>query len=179
MKTQKLTLMALGVVLNVVCAFVAMSLRLPVYMDSVGTVLIAILLGPKYAVITGLLGSCTSGILFDVYSFYFAPVQITTGFICGVMNQKGMLEGKKAFLGVLIYSLPTAIISALITAYLFGGITSAGSSYLVQVLSGVGVPLIVGVFATQIVTEYVDKFLALIISKNIINKVPKDIKAKI
>ena len=53
------------------------------------------MLGPKYAVITGVGGSLVSGMTFDIYSLYFAPVQITTGYLAGLMYKKGMLKGVK------------------------------------------------------------------------------------
>ena len=68
-------MVALGIVLNIVGAFIALNLRLPVYLDSSGTVLSGALLGPVYGVATGVLGSFISGITFDVYSLYYAPVQ--------------------------------------------------------------------------------------------------------
>ena len=91
---RKLTLMGFGVALNIVGAFIALQLKLPIYLDSIGTILIACLLGPKYAVLTGLSGSLISGITFDIYSLYFAPVQIFTGFFAGYFYEKGFMKGK-------------------------------------------------------------------------------------
>ena len=173
---KHLTYIAMGVALNIVGALVAYSLRLPIYLDSIGTILIACLLGPKYAVITGLAGSLVSGMTFDVYSIYFAPVQILTGFFSGIMYQKNFLKGMKTFLGVLIFTIPTSIASAVIAAFLFGGVTSSGSSYIVQMLGAIGVPTVVGVFATQIVTDYADKFLAVILVGLVVAALPKQIK---
>ena len=73
---KNITLISMGIALNVVGAFIALNLRLPIYLDSIGTILIACMLGPKYAVITGVGGSLVSGMTFDIYSLYFAPVQI-------------------------------------------------------------------------------------------------------
>ena len=66
MNVKKLTLMGVGVALNVVGAFIAVTLKLPIYMDSIGTILISCLLGPKLGVLTGLCGSIVSGITFDI-----------------------------------------------------------------------------------------------------------------
>lgn len=68
--TLKQCMVALGIVLNIVGAFIALNLRLPIYLDSVGTVLSGALLGPVYGVATGVLGSLISGITFDIYSLY-------------------------------------------------------------------------------------------------------------
>ena len=158
-----LTLVGLGITLNVVGAFIALQLRLPIYMDSIGTLLIACLLGPKYAIMTGLGGSLVSGMTFDMYSLYFAPVQISTGCLAGIMYQKGFLKGKKTPLGVLAFAVPTACVSACVSAMVFGGITSSGSSYLVQILSAFQIPRVVSVFIVQIFTDYMDKYVGVLL----------------
>lgn len=173
---RNLTLVSMGIALNVIGALVALGLRLPIYLDSIGTILIACLIGPKYAVMTGVCGSLVSGITFDPYSIYFAPVQISTGLLAGIMYNKGFLKGKKTPLGVFIFTLPTSIISACIAAFLFGGVTSSGSSYIVQILSHFNVPMVVGVFATQVITDYADKFIAVIIVTLVVSAMPKNYK---
>ena len=50
---RNLTLVSMAIALNVIGALVALGLRLPIYLDSIGTILIACLIGPKYAVMTG------------------------------------------------------------------------------------------------------------------------------
>ena len=173
---RNLTLVSMGIALNVIGALVALGLRLTIYLDSIGTILIACLLGPKYAVMTGVCGSLVSGITFDPYSIYFAPVQISTGLLAGIMYNKGFLKGKKTPLGVFIFTLPTSIISACIAAFLFGGVTSSGSSYIVQILSHFNVPMVVGVFVTQVITDYADKFVAVIIVALVVSAMPKNYK---
>ena len=173
---RNLTLVSMAIALNVIGALVALGLRLPIYLDSIGTILIACLIGPKYAVMTGVCGSLVSGITFDPYSIYFAPVQISTGLLAGLMYNKGFLKGKKIPLGVFIFTLPTSIISACIAAFLFGGVTSSGSSYIVQILSHFNVPMVVGVFATQVITDYADKFIAVIMVTLVVSAMPKNYK---
>lgn len=119
--TLKQCMVALGIVLNIVGAFIALNLRLPIYLDSVGTVLSGALLGPVYGVATGVLGSLISGITFDIYSLYYAPVQILTGLMAGWMFRTKWLSGWRLPLGGVAVSLPTSIASAVITAFLFRG----------------------------------------------------------
>lgn len=176
LNVRKITIIGLGIALNVIGAFVALTLRLPVYLDSIGTILIACLLGPKYAVATGICGSLVSGMTFDVYSLYFAPVQITTGYFAGIMYNKSFLKGKKTPLGVLIMTIPTSIIGACITAYIFGGITSSGSSYIVQILNTMQVPDVVSIFITQVFTDYADEFIAVSLVAIALNYIPKGLK---
>ena len=178
MNIRNLTLVAMGISLNVIGALIALTLRLPIYLDSIGTILIACLLGSKYAVMTGVCGSLVSGFTFDPYSIYFAPVQLSTGLLAGLMYNKGFLKGKKTPLGVFVFSLPTSIISACIAAFLFGGVTSSGS-YIVQILSHFNVPMVVSVFVTQVCTDYADKFLAVSLVALGVAVLPKSYKLSI
>lgn len=171
---KNLTLVSMGIALNIVGAFIALNLRLPIYLDSVGTIFIACVLGPKYAVLTGVLGSLVSGMTFDIYSLYFAPVQISTGLLAALMYKKNMLKGAKTPLGVFLFTLPTSLIGAVISAFLFGGVTSSGSSYIVQILSHFNVPMVVSVFITQVFTDYADKFLAVVLVGLVVKALPKN-----
>lgn len=179
LSTYQVSIIALGVVLNVVGAFIALILRLPIYLDSIGTIFIACLLGPKYGVLTGILGSFVSGITFDIYSLFIIPVQISTGLISGIMFKKGYLNGYKIFLGVMAFAIPTSILSAIIVSIVFQGVTSSGSSYIVQILSTFGISKFVGVFLTQVLTDYIDKFIAVLIVKYVISLIPKNIVSKL
>lgn len=175
---KNITLISFGIALNVLGALISYSLRIPIYMDSIGTILIACLLGSKCAVITGICGSLVSGMTFDIYSIFFAPVQISTGYLAGLMYKKGFLKGIKTFIGVLTFTIPTSIISAMISAFLFNGITSAGSSYIVQILTSLGANKVFSVFITQIFTDYIDKFIAVVLVGIFIKSLPKNIKTK-
>ena len=179
LSTYQVTIIALGIVLNVVGAFIALTLRLPIYLDSIGTIFIACILGPRYAVLTGVLGSFVSGMTFDMYSLFFMPVQISTGLISGIMFKKGFLKGGKIFIGVMAFSVPTSILSAIIAAFVFGGVTSSGSSYIVQILSAFGIDKVTGVFLTQALTDYTDKIIAVMIVKYAVSLVPQNVVNKL
>ena len=177
--TLKQCMVALGIVLNIVVAFIALNLRLPVYLDSVGTVLSSVLLGPVYGAATGVLGSFISGITFDIYSLYYAPVQIFTGLMAGWMFRTKWLSGWRLPFGGLIVSLPTSIASAVITAFLFGGITSSGSSYLVVLMSNLGMNLTLSCFLVQVLTDYADKLIAVLLVTAALRALSPEMKMKI
>ena len=168
MKVQMI--IAMGIIFNVLGAFIAMSFSIPFYMDSIGTILVAGLLGPKYAMLTGVLGSLTSGITFDVYSFYYAPVQLLTGFFAGILYHGPWLKGWKTVFGAILVGVPTSIASAFITALLFHGIASGASSAIVVVLNNLGLNLVLSIFLVQVMTDYTDKPLAIFFTKLIIER---------
>lgn len=169
-RTKIQFIVSLGILFNVMGAFIAMSFSIPFYMDSIGTILVAGLLGPWYAMLTGVLGSFTSGITFDMYSFYYAPVQLLTGFFAGLLYHGKWLKGWKTPIGSLLVGIPTSLASAYITALLFHGITSGSSSMIVIILNNMGLNLVISIFLVQILTDYTDKLLAVILTRTLIER---------
>lgn len=177
--TKALTLIALGVTLNMVGGFLALQLKLPVYLDVIGTLMVASLLGPKYAMLTGIGSNLIGGVTTDPYALYFIPAQMVTGLVAGVIYEKGMLKGKKLPFGTFILTLPTSLISASIAAYVFGGVTSSGSSYIVQLLKVLGVPDVMSVWSTQILTDYIDKLVSICLVASVLKVCPRSFKVHI
>lgn len=176
---KKQIIVAIAISLNVVGAFIAMTFTIPFYMDSIGTILAAGLLGPKYAMLAGVLGSLVSGCTFDSYSLYYAPVQLLTGFFAGTLYHTKWLNGKWLPIGAILVGVPTSLLSAIITAMLFHGITSGGSSMIVILLSNLGMNLVFSIFIVQVMTDYIDKLLAIIFTKTIIKRGHLDEKWRI
>ena len=177
--TKVLTFIALGITMNMVGGFVALQLKLPIYLDAIGTLMVACLLGSKYAVLTGIGSNLIGGFTTDPYALYFIPAQMLTGLIAGIIYEKGMLRGKKLPLGTLILTLPTSLLSATIAAFVFGGVTSSGSSYIVQVLKVLGIPDVLSVWSTQILTDYIDKLVSICLVGSVLKVCPSSFKAYI
>lgn len=169
-KTKIQMVVIMGIVFNVLGAFIAMTFSIPIYMDSIGTILVAGLLGPRYAMLTGLLGSLTSGMTFDIYSLYYAPVQLCTGFFAGYLYHGKWLKGWRTPFGSLLVGIPTSLLSACITAVLFNGITSGASSTFVVVFHHLGMPLVLSILVIQVFTDYMDKLFAVCLTKAIIER---------
>ena len=53
--TRRLCFLALAIILNIVGGQIALLLHLPIYLDSMGTILIAVLFGPLYGMLPPLL----------------------------------------------------------------------------------------------------------------------------
>ncbi|MGG7176354.1 ECF transporter S component [Clostridium paraputrificum] len=171
--TQKLTLMGICVALNILGAFIALILRIPILLDSIGTIMVAAFLGPTYAVTTGLVSSIISGVTYDIYSLYFAPVQIIVGVIAGILYKKDILKGKKIFISVILLSVFSALAGAIIAAFVFDGVTSSASSYIVQMLSAIGISKVVSIFIIQFLMDYADRLISVVIVNSVIGKLPK------
>ena len=165
MTTLKQCVIAMAVVLNVIGAFIALTFQIPIYLDSIGTVLVGSLLGPMYGA---------------VYSLYYIPAQIFTGYMAGVMYSKTRcMEGKAFPLGVLGISIPTSIASAIVTAFVFSGFTSSNSTYLVMVMNKMGIGLTLSCFIVQAFTDFLDEMVVSLITRKLLKSMSSDMKTKI
>lgn len=167
---HKITLIALAIVINIVGSYIALGLHLPIYLDSMGTIMTAILLGPFYGLFSGALSALITGMTSDIYALYYMPVGIVLGVMTGFVFQKN--KSNKLFVKSFCISVPASLISACITANLFGGITSSGSTMLVQLLAKTPVGLTLSCLIVQFFTDYFDRLLSLWLVLSVIKKLP-------
>ena len=73
---QKICMIAFAICINFVGGQIALFLKLPIYLDSIGTVFVAAVLGPFYGMLPNLLSGLLMGMTVDIYSLYYAPVGI-------------------------------------------------------------------------------------------------------
>ena len=174
--TFKLTVMAMAVVINIVGAFIATTLKLPIFIDTIGTFLSAFLFGPISGMLTGVVTALINGLTFDPYSLYFMPVQLVIGIVAGVCYKKNLFKGKYLVLGILITTVIGSIVASIISAFVFGGITSSGTSFIVMYLKEAGVNIVTSIFSTQIIFDLVDKAITVLLVLSLIKSLPNNIK---
>lgn len=86
--TYKICIVAFAICINLVGGQIALFLKLPIYLDSIGTVFIASTLGPIYGMLPNVISGLFMGMTVDVYSLYYAPVGIILGLVTGLVYQK-------------------------------------------------------------------------------------------
>lgn len=174
---HKITLIALAIVINIVGSYIALVLHLPIYLDSMGTIMTAILLGPFYGLFPGVLSALITGMTSDIYALYYMPVGIVLGVVTGFVFQKN--KSNKLFVKSFCISVPASLISACITANVFGGITSSGSTMLVQLLAKTPLGLTLSCLIVQFFTDYFDRLLSLWLVFSVIKKLPDSLTNKL
>ena len=175
---RKMCVVALAIVLNVIGGQIALLFHLPVYLDCMGTIMIAMLYGPVYGMLPPLLYGLVMGFTLDIYSLYFMPVGLMLGLMTGLVSKYFSLKKWRMIPGAMMITVPGTIVSSIITAVLFGGITSSGSTVIVQVLNKAGLGLTASVFLVQILTDYVDRLLSLVVVAYLLRVIPSDLYRK-
>ena len=84
--THRICMIALAICINLVGGQIALLLKLPIYLDSIGTVFIAAVFGPLYGMIPNVVSGLLMGMTIDIYSLYYAPVMLVMGLVMGALT---------------------------------------------------------------------------------------------
>jgi energy-coupling factor transporter transmembrane protein EcfT len=156
---QVWSLISLGVGLNLVLGALVAAFRLPIYLDSLGTVLVAALAGPGPAVLTGACGVALLGLTNPV-AIAFIPVAALVGCLAGVAARcKGgcFRRGWTATLVGALVGCLAALVSAPIAAVLFGGVTGGGTDLMVALFRAGGLSTLQAALGQSLAVDPLDK----------------------
>lgn len=157
-----ISFISIAIAINLIGANLALFLRLPIYLDTIGTLLIAVILGPWYAASTAFLSALINWMTTDIFSLYYSPVAIVVATITGILIKRNCKPSSLLWKSLII-SLPGTIIASVITVILFKGITSSGSSIIAQFLHGIGLDMTSSLILVQVGTDYIDRLISLIL----------------
>lgn len=174
----RLCLVAMAVVMNTAGAQLALTFRLPVYLDSIGTVMAGALLGPVYGMLPSFLSGLVLGMTIDIYSLYFAPAGMIVGFMSGLAWKMHLTEKGKMWLAAAVVAVPGTLVSSAICAAVFGGVTSSGSMVLVQIMARTPLGMTASIFLVQIVTEYLDRLISIFFVVVLLRTMPYDLRSR-
>ena len=121
--TRAWVLIPVGVGINFVGGTLVSVLKLPIFLDTIGTILVALLAGPWVAALTGLITNLVL-VVSDPTLIAFAPVNVAIGLIAGFLALQGWFTTYPKIVGSgLIIMLTGVILSAPIVVLVFGGVT--------------------------------------------------------
>jgi energy-coupling factor transport system substrate-specific component len=93
LNSTALALIPLAIAINISGGQLVKALRLPIYLDSIGTVLTGALLGPWIGLITGILSNGIWTLIgLDQFAWSFAPVAGAIGLLAGFAGRLGVFQ---------------------------------------------------------------------------------------
>lgn len=172
-------LIPVAIAINVAIGQIVLLLKLPVYLDSIGTVLVAAVCGPWAGALTGALSNLIWGIAVDPNALPWWPVALFIGLVAGACANAGLFKSwwKVVVTGFLV-ALTAAIVSTPIGVYLYGGITASGSSFITAYLLQTGQGVVQAVFSTNFLVEPVDKITTAMLAFAIVQGLSKRFVAR-
>ena len=167
--TMTWVLIPVAIAINSVIGYIVAQLKLPVYLDSIGTMLVAVLCGPWAGALTGTLTNIILG-FFDPNFLPWWPVAFFIGLVTGFCAIGGLFKSVwKVMITGFLVALTAAIVSTPIAVYLYGGITASGSSLITAYLVQTGRDMVSAVLSTNFLVEPVDKITTALLAFAIIN----------
>ena len=170
----------LGVAINYVGGLLNSALGGPLYLDSIGTAVVAAVMGPWVGAISGLLFNIVSALMGgNMVSALFGICNIGTGLIVGYMTKWGFFEKWWQVLIVanVLVSFWNAATGSPIASVVYGGVDgTAGTSVSIAALQAIGADLVTAGFIARMPINLIDKGIAVLIAWIVYKRLPENIK---
>ena len=155
--------LALNISLGHLMQFV---LKTPLFLDSIGTILVGGLLGPLAGALVGAFSNLIwYFILGDQSILPYAMTAAFIGWAAGiVLSLDGFNRFRRIVFSGLLVGIVAAIISAPITAYIFGGVTGSGTDYLASILRETGANVLQAATIQGFISDPIDKVISFIVA---------------
>ena len=163
------------VAINVVGDQIVQLLKLPIFLDVIGTVLMAMLAGPWPAAVTGILTNLCMGITDNPTLIPFAITSAACGIAAGLFARKKWFSAQKwkLIIIVLVLDLVTICTASPITIFAFGGVSgNGGQSVAIAGLLASGANIIAAVVGTDFWINLIDRALAMVIAFALVKVIP-------
>jgi energy-coupling factor transport system substrate-specific component len=189
--TPRLVAIALCAALNFAIGNIVYLVKLPIYLDSIGTILCALLIIPdrRAAIVcaftAGFIGIVLTWVAINPFLLWFTFTML------GIVLVSALLTGRAvetfrarplpvpAFVTkVVMYGIITGIVSAALSApvvvYLFGGVTGSGSAFVVAFFLKTGEKLLDSALYAGLTTEPIDKTLQVLLAALLYRATPRE-----
>lgn len=161
-----------AVAMNIVLGIITSALGIPLYLDTLGTVLAAAIIGPVPGVIVGALSNIITGLIYSVTDIPFCLVNMAVGLIVGLVAKKFNWTFVSALITGLVLSFVCPAIGTPIGIFVYGGLNGSFSDVLVMSLVQGGQTIFQASFLRNVASNLVDKIGTCIIAWALIRMIP-------
>lgn len=167
-------MLPVAIAINVVIGQIVNVLGLPLYLDSIGTVIVGVLAGSAAGAATGTLANIIWGLTISPASLPFAVAAAAIGALAGLFARAGAFRRLWTALPAgLVTGVVAGMISAPIAAFVFGGAgASAGRTALNATFQAFGSSLLGATTLSGLATDPLDKIVSFGIAFMILAALP-------
>ncbi|WP_138485474.1 hypothetical protein [Dyadobacter bucti] len=176
MKLDKyhLAFIPLAVALNVSMGSIIQLLKLPIYLDAIGTCLVTLSLGFRAGALTGVLSFLIAGIVISPVYPYFIGTQVAiAGFLHLVASQGLLAKTWTQILCGIALGVIAGACSAPVKVFLFAGIDGSGTSLVIAYFLKSGQTMLNSVLYSGLASEPLDKTLQLLMTVIMLKSIPR------
>ena len=176
MDTRRTVLTASLIALNLALGKTAASLSLPIYLDTIGTIIAGAILPWPYAVMVGASTSSVAGVVIHPAFPYYAGTQSVIALLSvGLLKLGAYKRITTSLLAGCCIALTATIVSAPITVLVFGGMTLSGTTAINGLLIASGQTIWKAVLGGSIVIESIDKIAASLLAWVVLKRLPSEL----
>jgi energy-coupling factor transport system substrate-specific component len=194
--TPRLIAIALCAALNFSVGTIVYFIKLPIYFDSIGTILCALLVlndrttAFLCALTAAVTATIVTGILVNPFLPWFVGTDVVIALVSALLTTRGaqafrarpMHAGRFVgwvFAAGIVTGVIAAIVSAPVVAYLFGGVTGSGSAFVVGMFLKAGQGLWNATLASGLIIDPIDKTLQVLVAALLYRATPSDFIAMV
>lgn len=157
--------MIIGILVNIIMGHLVIILKIQfLFMDSAGTILTAVTLGPIYSAVVGIATNFIISMTIDYVNLHFAIVNVVIGLTAGVIARKyDFSKINVSIISGIIIGLISTIVSLPIVIIAAKGVTNKPIDNFIQVIQNSGKSFIISVTITTITSSIIDKLLSSIL----------------
>lgn len=171
--TLTLAVIPVAIVIDVVAGQLTAILRLPLYLDSLGTVFVGVVAGPLAGALTGFMSNVVWGLVIAPTALPFAITGAVIGLLAGVLGRRGAFKKLvTVVIGGLLTGVIAAIVSAPIATFVFGGVTGAGTDALVAFFQSMGASILQATLGQGLVSDPLDKAITFVLVFVVLRSLP-------
>lgn len=160
------------VAVNFVGGQLASLLKLPMYLDVIGTIFSGMLCGPWVAAVVGAITNLLTSIANPV-NLPFIIVNVVVGLTTGWMSRANMFScWWKTAIALVLQAIISTVVSAPIVVLVYGGVTGSGTSLITATAMAAGANIWAAFFGTEGIFTTLDRVISFFISWGVIRVIP-------
>ncbi len=162
--------------LNIVGGYINSVLKLPVFLDMIGTMVTAVILGPWWGALVGAVTNIVNSFISGPISLPFAVVNVVGALVWGYAYMFGWMKKEWGFFLVnVLVAVVCSTFAVPIYVFIFGGATGHFSDVMTAAFLAMGQNLIVSVFSSNILVSLADKIISGYVGLAIIAALPANL----
>lgn len=179
--TAQLTLIPIAIGINFIGKFFSQLLKLPLWLDSIGTVIASMLGGPIVGALSGFVNNIVYGFVVDPYSFAYSITSLFLGLTIGILYKSGFVKGTvTSLISGAIAGLVCAVVSTPLNVIFWGGMTGniwGDSLYAYLLAKNPSLNIYIASFLDEVVVDVPDKIIVVFLSFVIVKALPNGLKS--
>lgn len=176
--TYVVAVIPVAAALNIVGGYINTVLKLPIFLDMIGTMVTAVILGPWWGALVGAITNIVNSFISGPISLPFAVVNVIGALVWGYANSWGWMKKTWSFFLVnILVAFMCSVFAVPIYVFIFGGATGHFADVMTAAFLAMGQNLIVSVFSSNILVSLADKIISGFVGLAIIEALPENLSS--